>query len=433
MSEAVYTASHFFAEDQDIELAAEAVRLARVFADRTFLRAANPDSLLLRDWSHYVRFNRRNRLNLDSVLQGYAYAPGPNGTARGMPEASRLAGMIETFVLPSMALECRVFEHPTESGRTGYIIALSALMSETMANICWTLPALYSFYQPREEPQASAEGLQEYFRQHAPSQDAVRAMDEAIESLLRPSAQAGHKLTAPLSVVPRSGPGVGINEASRAAEATHAACQNYLLAHEFAHVIAGHFAPAAELVTIPPFLRDLPQEMKREVHADCLAVVLTMNSLLARGADSDSETPPDIPAMMRTGPVHGLSRRPGKRRRQQKAIEDARLLTRCATLASDACMSFYAATDLFSALARARGDEAAALRLDQVIARRDLVRQYAQAVREASETEVGIVTWFPQETQNWGFLDQHIDHLKQTLVPPLTQRPPLPSWLKPPQ
>ncbi|MFI6607994.1 hypothetical protein [Streptomyces sp. NBC_01336] len=412
MPEAPYNRSWLFHEQQDVGLAAEAVKLARVFADMKFVRAANPDSEWLRDWSRYVDYNARTRHTLDGLLLAYAITPGPGGEPHGFDRARTMAGQLEVFTLASPALECQVFEHPTQAGGQGYIIAFSGFASDLMATVAWALPTICFAYQADEETPTDRRSLEEFVRKFAPAQDALRDLDESLASHLRLSEAGDARLQAPISILPAH------DEGSRAA------CATFLLAHEFSHVTQGDFDTEAMRPDVPPqnFLADLPDEIRREVEADCAAFTLTMNALIVR--DGEDPRIPDFRALKKAQLPLRPSRFPRKRRRQEQAQEDARMLMNCVNHATEACLSFYAVTELLSAVARHRGDEAQALRFGKVSERRDAVRGYMQWIREGLEETWGVSMWHPEEARRWAHLDRHIDHLSRTLVPTLGHAPP---------
>ncbi|MFJ8764680.1 hypothetical protein [Streptomyces clavifer] len=425
MPEAPYNRSWLFRDHQDVGLAVEAVKLARVFADMKFVQAANPDSEWLRDWSRYVAYNARTRHALDGILFAYAVTPGPDGEPHGFDEARRMAGQLEAFILASPVLECQVFEHPTQGGGPGYIVALSAFASDLMATVSWALPTLYHAYQADEETPTDLRSLEEFIRRYAPARDAVRDLDQALSSYLRVWESGDARLQAPISILPTGDDGSQESEAALAeGNATHAACQTFLLAHEFSHVTHDHFNTEAIRPDLPPqsFLAELPDETRREVEADCAAFTLTMNTLLLR--EGDEPRVPDFPALKKTRLLSSPSRFPGKRRRQEQAQKDVRTLISNVNRATEACLSFYAVTELISAVARHRGNEAQALRFGKVSERRDAVRGYVQWVREGLEETWGVSIWNPEEARRWAYLDRYIDHLSQTLVPMLDQAPP---------
>ncbi|MGW6571574.1 hypothetical protein ACWGAN_05280 [Streptomyces sp. NPDC054945] len=420
MPEALYNRSWLFAEHQDVGLAAEAIKLARVFADMTFIRAANPDSEWLRDWSRYADFNARIRHALDGLLLAYAVTPGADGTLHGFDGAQRMAGQVEAFILASPALECQVFEHPTRGSGPGYVIALSAFASDLMATVSWALPTLYHAYRAGEETPTDLRSLEEFMRRYAPARDALRDLDRAVASYLGVWESRDARLRTPISILPTVDDGSPEGAAALAeAKATHTACQTFLLAHEFSHVTQDHFSPEAIRPDLPPgsFLAELSEETRCEVEADCAAFTLTMNTLIV--TEGDDPRIPDFAALKKTRLTSRPSRIPGRRRRQEQARKDVRTLVDNVNRATEACLSFYAVTELLAAVARQRGNEAQARRFDKVSERRDPVRGYVQWVREGLEETWGVSMWHPDEARRWAYLDQHIDHLTHTLVPTL--------------
>ncbi|WP_432106207.1 hypothetical protein [Streptomyces sp. bgisy091] len=424
MPEASYNRSRLFAEHQDVGLAAEAIELARVFADMTFIRAANPDSELLRDWTRYADFNARIRHALDGLLLAYAVTPAADGPLHGFGEAQRLAGQVEAFILASPALECQVFEHPTQGGGPGFVIALSAFASDLMANLSWALPTLYHAYRAGEETPTDRRSLEEFMRRYGPAQDRLRKLDRSVASYLGGWESRDARLRTPISILPTDDDGSPEGAAAFAeAKATHAACQTFLLAHELSHITQNHFSAEAMLPAPPPgsFLAELPEEIRREVEADCAAFTLTMNALIVR--EGHDPRIPDFSALRKTGLMSRLLRIPGRKGRQEQARRDARMLLDNVNRATEACLSFYAVTELLATVARQRGNEAQAQRFDKVSERKDPVRGYVQWVREGLEQTWGVSMWHPDEALGWRYLDQHIDHLTHTLVPTLGQAP----------
>lgn len=421
MSEELYNRSWFFSAHQDVGLAAEAIKLARVFADRNFLTAVDPDHIWLKDWSEYAKANTRTRHLLDGLLLAHAFSPdAENGEVPGFAQGAEMAGRVEAFFLPSTALECQVFEHTTREGHEGYVIALSGYASDLMAVISWALPTVHLWYRSRDTTPTDAASLREFVAEYGPMKKAVEEMDDSIASYFRLWARKDGLLTAPTSILPTSRDGTPDGDAAfEEAESTHAACQTFLLAHEFSHILQDHFSLDEQPRAEPPdsFLSQFPDGVRQEVAADCAAFTLTMNSLIIR--DGDSPSIPDFAALLKTPRSSRRSLLPGRRRRQESAERDRRTLRRCAVLASDACVSFFAVVDLLAAVARQYGDEASAARYDAVSARKDTVRGYVRWVREGLVHEWGSPMWHPEEDRQWADLDEHVEQLVTTLVPAL--------------
>ncbi|MFD3523127.1 hypothetical protein [Streptomyces sp. NPDC058653] len=439
MSERPYSRSLLFATYQNAELAREAISLARVFADTDFLRAADPEGKILRDWSRFVAMNDRLRHTLDGVLLAYAVSPRQDGTPREWAEAGRLAGRVEAFVLPSTAVECQVVEQESDGGEPAYLIALSGFCGEVMANVSWALPTVLQHYARLREKLAQ-EHLRELIEVHGlgsrameesdyiQGKRAVNEFDACVESYVRTWTTKG--AVAPKSFLPRAG-SLPLSERGRVGE-TYAACTAFLLSHELQHIEGGHFLSADSVAAFPPFMADLPEDVLREVEADCAAFTLTMNTAIVREfSDEDRPHVPDFAALARDLPSGRPSLLSGKRRRQQRALDEVTRLRACISRAVGAMLCFYAVTDLFAVMARQHGDEAQSARFERVAERKDVVRRYATWLLDGLEQDWGMRIWHPEEAALWTGLDQHVEHLKQTVVP--TAKPgrapgTLPPW-----
>ncbi|MFJ1550942.1 hypothetical protein [Streptomyces sp. NPDC088246] len=418
MPERPYTASAIFVEFQNVELAAEAVRMARIYADMTFIRAANPESPLLRDWSQYVMFNEPTRYILDWLLVGYAVTPGPDGVHPGFEKAREVASKLEAFSLVSSALECQTFAHTSRDGQEGYLIAVSAITSSVMANICWGFGAVLHCYELSDPELVPSEMIFGGFdRDINESTGIATRMDEAIFTHLQTWGPLQSPFTPIRSIIP-IGTWLMPKKLPNLVEARRIAfaCQGFLLAHELTHVIAGDVASesTAGEPPRPPFLSGLPPEVSREAEADYEAFRLTLNSLVER--EGGPHLFPDPEELRATKPFSRTSLLPRKRGEQRRVRKDLTLFLDCVESAVIACLSFYAVVDLLSAVARHRGLEDQALRFEKVADRRNVVRGCVRWYVESAEEEWGVNMRPVMLDRMCKYLDRHILHLKRMMV-----------------
>ncbi|MFI8093560.1 hypothetical protein ACIF9R_35505 [Streptomyces sp. NPDC086080] len=423
MPEESYSRSILFAKYQNAELAKEAISLARAFADVKFLRTAKPGTTLPHDWSRYVAINNVLRHTLDGALLAYAFSPREDGTMRDWEEAGRLASRVEAFVVPSAAVECQVIEHEVDGREPAYLIAVSPIVSELMAVLMWALPTVLLHYEMlRHKP--GEEHFRELMSMYGPGSREleesdyivgtrlVQRLDDCIDSYLR--AWVTNGATEPWSIIP-TGDRV-LAEERVDASTTYAACTGFLLSHELHHIQGGHFLAADPDAALAPFLSDLPEETRREVEADCSAFTLLLNSLIVREAGEDRRPRiPNFKNLKKANPFSRTSLLPGKRRRQSQA--HAQFLRACVHRATEAMLSFYAVMDLLAAMAGQDGQTAQAARFARVAERRGVVRSYVKWLLGRIEDDWGARVWHPEEAELWTGLDDHIEHLKQTIVP----------------
>lgn len=147
-----FAPSILFRAAQNTALAADAIRLSRVFADPDFVRGAHPDRDrdLLDDPAALVEIASRPRVLLDLLLFAHAFSRTDDGDPHaselrvpGLGEVEQLASTVEVFVQPSTDPETRTLVRPLPDGGRGFLIGVPPQTAELMANLSWVLPALF--------------------------------------------------------------------------------------------------------------------------------------------------------------------------------------------------------------------------------------------------------------------------------------------------
>ncbi|MFH0173086.1 hypothetical protein [Streptomyces cacaoi] len=414
-----YAPSVLFRESQDPALAAEAIRLSRVFADPDFVRGAQPGRDLLEDLSALAEIAAKPRVLLDLLLLAHAFSRTDGGDHRvselrlpGMDDARRLASTVEVFVQPSTDPEARTLTRPLPDGRRGFLIGVPPQTGELMANLSWVLPTLFQVAEDGGGGSA------------APDRERVWAdVDGSVASYLRSWRPGrGATLLPPLPLIPMTMPDGEVRHGPGDPFMVFDACTLFLMARELVPILNGNLdGEAAAGFPLPPFTAGLPREVRRELAADCGAYTLTMNALvLATG--EDGPFPPDIGNVKRHFHAGRLSRFGRTRRLEEQARHDAGLLLRSVHRTTEAVLSYYAVVDMFAALARARGDGLLARHLEAIADRREAVCAYMLFVKRTELlADWGVRTWRDGEEEGWERLWEYVRHAQRHLVPLLVE------------
>ncbi|WP_190111041.1 hypothetical protein [Streptomyces cinnamoneus] len=411
-----YAPSLLFETEQNVALASEAIRMARVFADPDFVHGAQPTRDLLDDPAALTAVAERPRVLLDLLLLAHAFSRTDDGDPEvsqlrlpGMEEARRLASVVEVFVLPSTDPEARVLVRPLPGGGQGFLIGVPPLAAELMANLCWAMPVLFSV-------------ADESYGTGGTSPDRERLwsdLDSSVASYLRSwrPGRATTTLLPPQPLIPMTMPPGEIPHGPGDPFMVFDACGLFLIARALAPILSGRLGEQADSSPLPPFTAGLPRAVGREVMADSSGYVLTTNALIL---DSSERAPcmPDIGNVRR----HFHGERPSRfgrtRRLQQQARRDGMLMLRSVDRATEALLSYYAVADIIAALARARGDSALARHLESIADRRETVCAYASWVKQHGFPESwGLCTWREGEEEQWEHFQAYVRHVQQHLVP----------------
>ncbi|MBT1184807.1 hypothetical protein HET69_12365 [Streptomyces sp. CJ_13] len=444
-----YVPSVLFAQQQDVELAREARALSQAFADVKFCRAVAGGVLPPSRREHFfVQGDEQLRLALDGLLLALLYSPqiierGPQGES----EVMRLAGRVETFLVPSATVECQAMEYESAGEDSSFVVAISPLVVDIMAQLLWAMPIIATHYgemsrRPRHEifqdlivAQPGGNTLEQ--ANYLAERRALDELDRSVASYLRLRESGGTSI--PFTIVPE-----GEDDSIERVENvdTYGACTTFLLAHELEHIKGGHFLEQLRPVGPSSFLAALDEEQRREVEADCSSCILTLNALIM--SETDARGRPRIPDFERIwkSKPHGRTKLlPAARRRQQQARDDADYLARRVVSAAEAMLCFYAVMDILAATARRHGRQAEAERLGQVAERGEVVRGWLKWELHELEELWRIRLNVRLMTLKWESLDRHVDHIKRTVVdawpnhePPrlpwTVPKPAPPRWIK---
>ncbi|MFF2852387.1 GTP-binding protein [Streptomyces sp. NPDC058001] len=346
--------SSLFARQQNHELAAEARKMSRAFADFSYLRWVTGDNDPERAWEGYfARTQPQVRAVLDGLLA--TFPPEDRGTA------IQLAGAVEAFCLPSTAVESRVFESPGPS--VGHLIGISPLVVQLSAEIAWGLHMAHPY-----APEALPAGWQTA-TMHAQESFAltvfqfVRAVERPGEapvpfSMLNTASERIEPAESPASTNPRS---------------FHDAAMIFALAHELTHVREGHLS-SGEGQSTGPLLIDqriaplmgVSDQENEELTADASTFTTCFNYLLATW---------DWAEEFRKGA--GQSRKGHTDTRQWNLMA-----WKSAIRATEMCEAYYSAVLLLANLTERGGDEDTARRLQTTGMRLPYIQHAVQDVRQ---------------------------------------------------
>ncbi|MFD3469732.1 hypothetical protein ACFWWM_25820 [Streptomyces sp. NPDC058682] len=410
-----YAASTMFAETQNRELAAEAVRLMRVFADPDYLRRADPGGGdLLSDPRRLVERNSLPRHLLDLLLLTHAMSPaaagpGPRATHHaGMATAAEIASKVEVFVAPSAAVESGTLSRPLPDGGTGFLIALPAMASEVMANLAWVLPTLFALAPGAGFPPDGQD-----------LSGAWDALDDSLASYLasRRPRRSTAPLRAPRPVIPMTMPGTATPNGADDPSAVFEASSLFLIARELVPILDGGSRAGVPGIRLPLSTAGLPEETRLGVWADREAYALTISALIVGSGEQGPYVPDfdNIKRSLRPGRLPSFGR---SARLRERARHDADLLLRCMNRATEVLLSYYAVADVFGAAARADGQSLLARRLEAVAARRERVCAHVlRTKREHLPGAWGIQTWHEQEEAQWRAVQEYVRHVQLDVVP----------------
>ncbi|MGW1613161.1 GTP-binding protein [Streptomyces sp. NPDC002285] len=396
--------SILFERYQNPVLAAEAREMSMAFADFSYLRRLSGEQDPDRAWEgHFAHTQPQVRRVLDGLLATFP----PEEQER----AVALAGSVEAFVLPSAAVESRVFENPGEA--TGYLIGISPIAVQLTGEIAWGLNSAHPYMAG-----ALPTGWE------AATMHAQESLALNINGYMRALEGAGD---APvplgmlnLALADADGPGRWSH--ARGPRDFYDAATTFALAHELAHIGNGDLLPAENrrataLLSerIAPLLRISDQE-NEELTADAATFTSCFNYLLGTWLMMN-ERP--------TGLLRALKRLQWKAQLSVTAWHSARRAT-------EACEAYYSAIAILSDISFRRGDDDTASRLMTTATRVPFVQYYVQHMREeVLAPSYGPFMWTDEDVlyrkahHSWRvyFLDALLPQTSRH------QRPDLPDWL----
>ncbi|MGW2486664.1 tetratricopeptide repeat protein [Streptomyces sp. NPDC001606] len=346
--------SILFGEQQNPLLAAEAREMSMAFADFSFLRWITGEEDPDRAWEMYFdRTQRQVRGLLDGLLGTFP----PEDHARAL----ELARSVEAFVLPSMAVESRVFRNPGEAG--GWLIGISPLVVQMSAEIAWGMNTAHP-YMAEVLPKGWEEATMHAFE----------SLDLFISRYIR-ALEGNGEAPPPTSMLD-----IAMEVTAEDRERQHGrgprdfydAAVAFALTHELTHIQYGHLWPVDHAG--PPVL--LPQdtaaalgvtdEENEELIADAATFTACFNYFL--------------------GVWFMLNERPRALRHPVRAWRwQARMrLTawHSARRATEACEAYYSTVAILADLTFRRGDDDTSRRLMTTAARLPLIQLYVQRMRE---------------------------------------------------
>ncbi|MFE2135679.1 hypothetical protein ACFW9X_21175 [Streptomyces sp. NPDC059466] len=356
--------SAHFAEYQNLELASEAALLARTFADEQFIEHYAVPREGRDGWAGFWEANLSLRGILDEILGTFAMLEESETECR---QTRKLAGSIEAILLGSFALESRTF--PLPGDRSKFIIALSPLVCDLMADLAWAVPRALSERGPIFDPE-KLKLIDDYIIRY------LLAFIHHDRSVIRHI----------IDEVPRSPSTI------RNAHSFRRASSRHLLLHEIGHLRLEHFDVLREMVMqgfFRPTSAIFPSRIVgREVAADCMAFQMNVNAhvhdILGRDA-GDSFT-----------------------QRVGQAVK-------CASLVSG---YFFVVMEIFHHLAIVLGDSARAQRYAQACRRKKIVRRQVRYCRLSILPEFyGVRFWQLSDRTHWGLQKLFVDHVCRDLIP----------------
>ncbi|MFI8763770.1 hypothetical protein ACIGN6_02485 [Streptomyces sp. NPDC053792] len=405
---APYAASAMFDGAQNTELAGQAVRLMRVFADPDFVGRADPNSDRLADPARLAAANSGPRDVLDMLLLAHGMSP-----AVGMTAAAEVASRVEVFLLLSTAVESRRLTLPLSGGDGGFALGLPAITSEMMANLSWVIPALIGLACGQESwggPRDGARGP----RRH----EMWSEVDDCLASYLRNRRprHSSEPLPAPRPLIPMSMPDGEAPYGPGDPFVVFNACNMFLLARELVPLLPDR--SEGGVGAFESFLAPgLPREVRQEVWTDCKAYMLTMNALILRSGDREPYIP-DFDNIERHLQPRAGSVFARNRRLHERAQQDADLLVRCMHRTTEALLSYYAVADILAASARADGLTGLARGLEAVAERREPVCEFVLGIKRRHLPRAwGFRTWHEDEEAHWQALQEYVRHVQLDVVP----------------
>ncbi|MFB7764257.1 tetratricopeptide repeat protein [Streptomyces xiamenensis] len=360
--------SILFTRYQNPALAAEAREMSLAFADFSYLRWVTGEEDPERAWEMYFAHTQPQvRNDLDGLLKTFH----PEDHDR----AIKLAGSVEAFVLPSRAIESRVFVNPGEA--TGYLIGISPLLADLTAEIAWGMHLVLPY-----TPEALPSGW-EVAAMHAQG-----TLDLTISAYVRTVAGIGEAppFTGALGFADEVG---GVGYFGQRPRDYRAAAVSFALAHELTHIQQGDVflseeekernAPAKGVI-FPP----VSDEEHSEVAADAATFTHCFNYLLLTWIWRQ-EPPAD------------------DRSSQERFMQDAKRRLAAlgsAVLATEVCESYYAAILILAVIAESRGDNDSVDRCLTVAKRLPYVQSYIQRTRkEALAPSYGPFMWTDRDVE----------------------------------
>lgn len=203
--------SILFTRYQNPALAAEAREMSLAFADFSYLRWATGEEDPERAWEMYFAHTQPQvRQDLDGLLKTFQL--------EDHDRAIELAGSVEAFILPSHAIESRVFVNPGEA--TGYLIGISPLLADLTAEIAWGMHQALPYY-----PEALPPGWE------VGAMHAQETLDLIISEFVRAAAGIGeaHMPNSALRIVDEVG---GAEQFGQRPRDYRVAAMSFALAHE---------------------------------------------------------------------------------------------------------------------------------------------------------------------------------------------------------
>ncbi|MFB8756202.1 tetratricopeptide repeat protein [Streptomyces nigra] len=344
--------SILFGRHQNPELAAEAREMSLTFADFAHLRRVTGEEDPERAWEAYFAHTQPQ---LRGLLDGLLGTFPPEDQDR----AAELAGSVEAFVLPSGALESRVFASP--QGTPGHLIGISPAVVQLTAEIAWGLELAHPY-----EPEALPRGW-EAATMHAQESLALN-LQRYVRALEVPD--GGPVSLSMLDIAMRYGDRARTH--ARGPRDFYDAAMAFALAHELAHLdhgdllsVEGRETEAFLSERLTPHLR-ISDEENEELRADAATFTACFNYFVGVWLVMNKRP---------TGLLGALKRFEWDGRHRLTAWHSARRAT-------EACEAYYSAIMILSDLSFRRGDDGTARRLMTTGMRLPYIQQYVQRMRE---------------------------------------------------
>ncbi|MEU6168010.1 hypothetical protein [Streptomyces tanashiensis] len=409
---APYARSILFGPSQNTALAVDAVRLARIFADPEFVRAADPTSDLLDNPHRVVELSVRPRVLLDQLLFAHALSgvddgrtPAAEARPPGMEEAGRIAATVEVFVQSSTDPESRLLVRPLPDGGHGHVIGVAPRTSELMANLSWVMPTLLDV-----GGELGGDGRRERI---------WTDVDGSIASYLGPWGIGRNPAPGapPRPLIPTSMPPGEVRHGPGDPFVVFDACALFVMARELVPLLHGALDEDRRTVRASPDTTGLSWDAGREAMVDSVAHVMTMNALVV-GSGERGPHMADIGNVRRHFRWDPPSRFSPTREPEERARRDGILLLRSVERATEALLSYYAVAEMHAAFARASGDTVAARQSESVADRRQAGLAYAVRTKRRILPEAwGLQTWRDGEEERWERLQEYVRHVETELVP----------------
>ncbi|WP_234380513.1 GTP-binding protein [Streptomyces sp. CMB-StM0423] len=372
--------------------------MSGAFADSAYLRWVTGESDPERAWEGYFA---RTQPQVRAVLDGLLASVPPEDRAG----AVQLAGEVEAFCLPSGAVESRVFESPGPAA--GHLIGISPLVIQLSAEIAYGLHMAHPYV-----PEALPAGW-ESATMHAQESFALNIF-QFVRMLERPG-----ETPVPSTMLTTAHEGIDPAESSLSLNnprSFHDAAMIFALAHELAHLRAGHL-PSGEGQSAGSLLIDqrfaspmgISDQENEELAADASTFTACFNYLLTTWLWSEE---------FREGTGQSRKRQTDERHRHLMAWKSA-------IRATEMCEAYYSAVLLLAHLTLRGGDEDTARRLQTTGMRLPYVQAVVQEVRQnALVPGYGPFMWTERDVAHRKAYHSWRLHLMENLLPETSRHRP---------